>query len=242
MAKIYIEGDFPKRIDNFVLYRWGSKVVIKMVSGFTTEALDSAPKYELSRKNASEFGRVSSLCKQVRVALSGIIPKQNNLTVVNSFTKKMREVMTYDITNPRGERQLANALITEEGRQSLVGYEFNPSANIVLDYTLTDELLLINNKEVTFPSCINHIGFRIHQLAVDFGIGDNALLSSDWTLKSKTELSKTIEIAVPNQPESNGVVFMILETQFYEWVDGVCVPVVEDGGKSVLVVDAMEGY
>lgn len=88
MAKVIIDGKFPKRIDNLVLYKLDNQVIIREISGFTSVNLLTSPKYLLSRQNASEFGRVSSTCKQLRLVLKDYLPKKNNLLVVNSLTKK----------------------------------------------------------------------------------------------------------------------------------------------------------
>jgi len=76
MAKVTVEGKFPKRIDDYVLYKLGDQIIIRANSGFTSKALKTSPKYALSRQNASEFGRVSATCKQLRLALSGFLPKK----------------------------------------------------------------------------------------------------------------------------------------------------------------------
>jgi hypothetical protein len=206
MATIQTEGKFPKRIGDFVLYRWEDKVVVKAVSGFTTAALKTAAHYELSRKNASEFGRVSSLCKQVRVALHGILPRQDNLAVVNAFTKKMREVMTCDTLNTRGERTLANALATAEGRQLLYGYDFNPEAKKALNYQIIPGALTLTTKGIAFPETANWIGFRMHQLVFDFTNGTSELTSSGWAMEDKATLRKKIDLAIPATPDKAGTV------------------------------------
>lgn len=235
MARLHTDNFFKGRVDDFLIYRLHDMMILRTISGFTTETLEMDPKYELSRKNASEFGRVSSVCKQVRVALNGILPKQNNLAVVNSFTKKMRAVMEYDRTSARGERTLANALATEEGRQLLKGYEFNPDTNIAFDYVLTDNAVTINTKNIKFPKGINHIGFRVHRLAFDFANGENELVSGEWLMVNKKDLNEAIEMAMPTLPDAIRVVFTILEVQFYDG-NGSYAPMVEDGEKSVMLV------
>ena len=89
MAKLSTDIYFKARIDDFLIYPLRTMMILRKISGFTTEALETDPKYELSRKNASEFGCMSAVCKQIRLALKEILPKQNNLAVVNSFTKKL---------------------------------------------------------------------------------------------------------------------------------------------------------
>ena len=207
-------------------------MVVRTISGFTKETRNSDPKYENCNRSANEFGRVSSLCRQVRVALYGILPTQNNLVVVNGFTKKMREVLTCDTTNPKGDRQLANALATPEGRQLLEGYGFNPDTTIALDYTLANNLLTIKPGNIIYPTGINHIGFRVHELAFDFATAESKLVSGDWVFGSGT-----INLAVPNLSNATGVLFTLLEAQFYDYANGGYLPMANDRGKKVAVVE-----
>lgn len=117
----------------------------------------------------------------------------------------------------------------------LKGYEFNPDTNIAFDYVLTDNAVTINTKNIKFPKGINHIGFRMHRLAFDFETGANEMVSGEWVLKNKKNLKAAIEMTTPIIPAATGVVFTILEVQFYDG-NGSYTPMVEDGEKSVMLV------
>ena len=231
MAKLDTNEFFKARVDNLEFYRYRNMMVVRTISGFTKETRNTNPRYENCNRSAGEFGRVSTLCKQVRMALSEVLPKQNNLAVVNSFTKKMCTVVVHDITNPKGERQLANAVVTENGRQLLQGYEFNPYTQIVLGCQLTNNSLTITTKSISFLKGIRQLGFRMHRLAFDFVTGANMLVSGEWVMENDT-----VTLEAPVLPDASGVVFTLLETQFYEGAKGNYLPVMEDGGKSVMVV------
>ena len=232
MAKLTTDFYFKARIDDLLIYPLNTLMIMRTVSGFTSETLRTEPKYENCWKSANEFGRVSSLCKQVRVALAGILPKQNNLAVVNSFTKRMREILEYDRTSARGERQLSKALATESGRQQLKGYEFNPDTCIAFVYSRTGNSITINTDNIKFPKGIHRIGFRMHQLTFDFATTENVLVSGDWVYESNV-----VALELPTLPESNGIRFTILEAQFYDYINGVYVSIPEDRGKRVTLVE-----
>lgn len=231
MAKILTDIFFKGRVDNLVFYRLHDMMVLRTSSGFTKETRNTNPRYENCNRSASEFGCVSTLGKQVRMVLSKVLPKQNNLAVVNSFTKKMCTVVVHDITNPKGERQLANAVVTENGRQLLQGYEFNPHTQIVLGCQLTNNSLTITTKNISFPKGIRQLGFRMHRLAFDFVTGANVLVSGEWVMENDT-----VTLEVPVLPDASGVVFTLLETQFFEDAKGHYLPFIDDVGKSVMVV------
>lgn len=87
MAKISAEGKVPKRLGNCVVYPLDGNMILRKISGFSSIGMLKDSRYERSRQNASEFGRVSALCKKIRVVLKDILPKKNNLAVCNSFIK-----------------------------------------------------------------------------------------------------------------------------------------------------------
>lgn len=220
MAKLSTDDFFKATVNNLLFYRYRNTMIVRTVSGFTKETRVNDPRYQNCTHSANEFGRVSSLCKQVRLALSAILPKQNNLAVVNSLTKIMRKVLEHDTINQRGERQLTNALATETGRQLLKGYQFNPDTTIALDYVLTNDSLTVTPKDLKFPKGLKHLGFRAHQLAFDFETGESALVSGEWVLENKE-----LVLTLPTLSHITGVEFTILETQIYD-----------DGSKSVIMV------
>lgn len=237
MAKITaFEGKVPKRIGDYVVYPLDGDLVIRSKSGFTSKALKTDPKYALSRKNASEFGRVSSLCKGVRMALKDILPKKNNLAVVNAFTKKMREVMTHDVVTTIGERHLAQALQHEAARRQLQGYDFNPDCSIDLQCTLEGSQLEVNTDRIVVPKGANCIGFRAAVLAFDFETGASQFVTGHWLLYSSTGLQDRIVLDLPELEPQGGVVFRLLEVQFYVEEEGSYVPSWEEQ-KMVLVVE-----
>jgi hypothetical protein len=240
MAKLLTKEFFKARLDNFLAYPLKGRMILREISGFTTEALKNSPQYENCRQTASEFGRMSASCKHVRIALKAILPRQNNLAVVNAFTKTMRLVLKCDIQNERGNRQLANAINTQEGRRLLLGYAFNPDTKIVLDTTLLDNTLQINSIEISFPKNANNVGFRVHNLVFNFTTENYELLSTDWSFESKATLPETLVLNLPSLPNTEGTLITLLETQFYKVTKKGILPVVDDKSKSVLLVGVNE--
>jgi len=240
MAKITdFEGKVPKRIGNHVVYTLDGDLVVRANSGFTSKALQTDPKYALSRKNASEFGRVSSLCKGVRMALKDILPKKHNLAVVNSFTKIMREVMTYDVVATSGERHLTQALQHEAARGLLQGYNFNPNCSIDVPCSLEGNQLAVSTDPIVVPEGANCVGFRAVVLAFDFETGASQLGTGHWLLYGSTRLQDRIVLELPELVPQGGVVFRLLEVQFYVEEEGSYLPCADDRSKAVVIVSCI---
>lgn len=247
MAKVFYKGKgkIPKRIGDLVLYPLEGEMIIREKSGFTTEGLKKDPKYALCRKNASEFGRVSLLSKSMRLGLMGILPKGNHLAVRNSLAKQLHCIMAFDSDSARGARVLWKAFLDAKARGLMRGYSFNPDA--FLPATILDALHLDASgnlklsglsitDELSFPDGSDCIGIRLHHLDFDFTDGDSLLDSSAPLFLRGGSAIENFQIANPYPAEPKGVLFSILEVQFYVSDDGGFVPLVDDSTKIVHVL------
>jgi hypothetical protein len=237
MAKVTVEGKFPKRIDDFVLYKLEDQIIMRAKSGFTSKALKTSPKYALSRQNASEFGRVSSTCKELRLALKDYLPKKNNLLVVNTLTKKMRQLLVFDTVSVRGERTLAKALATIEAQNELKGYHFNPEIITSLDYTYTNNQLQFITDGIEIPDGATNVSCTVLALDFNFETKTNSLCESDKHFYNLTTLPDFITLEVPKMELTDGVMFTILVLAFYKEMDGCYVPLEDDRSKVVVILD-----
>jgi hypothetical protein len=190
----------------------------------------------LSRQNASEFGRVSATCKHIRVGLKDVLPKNNNLLVVNSLTKKMRQVLAFDTISVRGERTLYTAIATENGRQQLNGYHFNPEVNALLVCEFAADVLRVASSGIVFPDGANSVGLACLVFEFDFETATSQLLEGARQFYSKDSLPASVDLVVPILESSGGVLFTLLTVQFYTQEQGSYVPVEDDRNKVVLIV------
>ena len=229
MAKVFIKGKIPKRIGNYLLYPLQGEVIIREKSGFTSEGVKYDPKYELTRKNASEFGRVSSLCKMMRLALNGILPKKNGRVVTNCLAKQMKFILSLDRDSVRGERQLWKAFLNEEAKELMTGYAFNPHG--ILPQVLNEGLSLAASGNlvlsgvrvadvISFPDGSDSMGIRLHHLYFDFTDGMSQLCSSDWLFLKDDSRIKNFLLPCSFPEKSIGIRFSILEIRFYASAHG----------------------
>lgn len=236
MAKItQYEGKLPKRLGDRVVYPLHGELIVRAKSGFTTQALKTSAKYVQSRHNAQEFGRVSRLCKVLRLALRGILPREHNLAVVNSLTKQMRALLVYDGVSGLGERTLVAALAQVEAQQALEGYAFNPMTTLDVQYALTD--MQVSGAVVAVPYTENatHLGFRVHALAFNFAEPAHQLSSGDWQYTALANPNWSFDVVPPKLPDGTGVVMTLLEVALYVQAKDGFAPCA-DGSKMVVVV------
>lgn len=234
MATLKTDGEFPKRAGEYLFYRLHDKVVVRTVSGFTTAALKTDPKYQNCRAASGEFGAVSRSCKWLRMALKGILPAYNNLAVVNGLTKKMLGLLPHDPINAKGQRQLLNVFATPTGRAALQGYQFNPAAVFDLDFALANNEAAVGTARMA-AGAHDWVGFRAHLLDFDFGTGASQLISGDWGLYGTGPLPPSLVLPLPAAPDGpKAVRLTLIETAFFEAIDQSWRMVEE--GKGIVVV------
>ncbi|WP_130733884.1 hypothetical protein [Flavobacterium sp. J27] len=235
MAKIEVEGTFSRRIGNYVIYELNGQMIIRAISGFTTTALQKGKKYEKCRQNAHEFGKLSSQCKAIRVALTGILPKSNNLEIVNAFTKKMRALLPFDTVSEKGKRLLAQAIQTPEAKEALQYYHFNPMSQLDLEpVTIQNGTLSFSTTALIFPMLFNCIGVKTHFLFFDFETNESWLHSSTISFFKKAKIPKIVSISLPDPPkEGSGTLFTLIEIAFFKYNKIAFLPLESDSSKIV---------
>ncbi|GGD27552.1 hypothetical protein [Flavobacterium orientale] len=233
MAKIIPTGyPIPKRLGGgLVIYEMDGEYILRTQSGFTSKALKKSAKYANCRHNASEFGRVSKSCKGLRDLLTGILPKENNLAVVNSLTKKMRALLVYDMEHERGQRLLATAFEQEEVRKQLKDYSFNPDSGFVFTTEVKKGRLRLDL--VQKPWGLEYVGIRLHVVNYDFSSMEGRLCSGDWHMERGRK--RLLRYSFPTvEPSGGGVLLYIVELQSFEELDGTFTPVrVKEKGVDV---------
>ncbi|GGD30955.1 hypothetical protein [Flavobacterium orientale] len=228
------KGKLPKRIgDDYVVYKSIDGIIVREKTGFTSEGVLHDPKYENCRKNYSEFGLVSKSCKGIRVALQSLLPKDDNLAVVNNFNKHMRSVLNYDTIHARGGRLLQTALEQEEGKQHFIGYCFIPGSPFRVRATVTQNALQLDALHA--PNELSCFGFRVHVLDYDWEELTGTLHSGAWHLEPS--LPFPLSLPLPSVKSTKGSLIYLLEVQAFEERDGDFV-VVKGSGLVVVGVAA----
>lgn len=238
MAKIIsFEGKYFPKIEGYVIYPLGNDLIIRAHDGFTSKKLNSLSQYEVCKQNASEFGRVSSLCKHFRMAIKPYLPLKNNLLIVNSFTKKMRAVMVCDAIAPRGNRTLANALTTNEGCLLLKNHAFNPVLNWFLDVTFRDGSVHIQTDGIVFPDGSNCVSFRLIDMVFDFETAAYSLREHNLCFYDCSSLANEVVLAVADSISAKGTSFTMLEVVFYTRLSDALVRCDDDSGNQLFVLE-----
>lgn len=249
MAKIFSDGEIPKRFEGKVTYKSKGNDfhTVKEKTGFTTEALLNDPKYVKSRENSNEFGAVSQLCKAIRVMLNEGLPKSKNLEVTNGLNTIMQKVMCCDTIAPKGNRCLKNGFASSGGKSLFTGYDFNPSGLLRNTFkgnyrfnARKRQLIFDAFKTSTafvFPEGADAVGLRLGALRFDFGSSTGFYALTDlafYGLNSRS--TKKMKFTINDFPEGEGNVFFLLEVAFFVENEGAFVSFPKNDTKVVYVL------
>lgn len=250
MAKVYSDGKIPKRIgEDCVTYRLKGidDPIVKKKTGFTKKGMKDDPKYAKSRENASEFGAVTRLCKEIRMALKEVLPKSNNLEVCNGLTTIMRKMMCCDMVSARGNRCLKNGFESAAGKALFTGHDFNPNGllrntfkgnyhfsapkrQLVFEPFITREAFI-------FPEVADAVGLRLGALRFDFTTSASILKLTDLFLYGYDScITESLQLSIDDFPDGEGVDFFLLEVAFFVKNEGAFVSIPKNDTKVVYVL------
>ena len=182
MAKLLGSGPFPKRIEEYVVYRLPDieKPVLRLNTGFDSKSWRTADKYAKSRRLASEFGALIRACKSFREGLDLVLPRYNRKGICNHLVKKLYPFIAMDRFSVGGERCISKAFECLDVREGMVGFDFNPQSKFYckegtflvdsagLNYHLQVGRFL---EQLVFPTESACVGVQLHRYVFDFGTG-----------------------------------------------------------------------
>lgn len=237
MARITLikEGILPK-IEGYVIYPLDGQLIIRAQSGFTKKGLKNNPKYATCKKNASEFGRVSSIGKHIRLALQDFLPRQNNLAVVNALTKKLRAVLDCDTVSVRGERSLGCAFTTTEAVAMMMGYAFNPDGVTFLSHKIMPQKVVLTFGDRLVPTSVDFIAIRLVHFVFDFHTMAYQISPGSMHFFALPLKEKTIVLPKNTSADFEGTSFLLVEMVFYKKIEDSFIALPEDGKNQLIIL------
>ncbi len=237
MARItQIEDGIVPKIDGFVIYPLDGQLIIRAQSGFTKKGLKNNPKYANCKKNASEFGRVSSVGKHIRLALQDFLPRKNNLAVVNALTKKLRVVLQCDTISARGERLLSCAFATSEALEMIKGYAFNPDGIGYANCKKDVKAIELTFETLTIPDMASYLALQTIEFGFNFQSMAHQLSYSDLRFFSLQNKLETIRLPREQRSVFEGTSFLLVAMVFYKKVGDSFVALSEDGMNQLVIL------
>ncbi|MBK6861484.1 MAG: hypothetical protein IPK91_00065 [Saprospiraceae bacterium] len=164
-------------LENLSFYKLKGKYFVRRKTGPSAEHLKTDIKYERCRENMNEFKTVTQFAKKIRVCVRSFLGLDADPDLKNRLVKTLYKVKAHDLIAPRGGRNPINALKTEGGRKSFIGFKFsrpNNSLNHLMD---AYSVCVIHNKlhleSLNFHqnfrtlNKIHRVGFQCIELDID---------------------------------------------------------------------------
>jgi hypothetical protein len=222
---------FQGTYEDMTFYKKEGKNYVRKKSGVSKERIANDPNYVRTRENMNEFSLNISSGKMLRLSLGSLVFKAKDARLSNRLMQTMSKIKNLDSTSARGERSVSNGIATAEGKQYLIGFDFNSNApldsvlfaNYTLD-TATGEIAIasiIPADQLRFPEGATNVVFQCGVLNIDFatGLTDLVLSPPNNLLLNMTQSS--ISMIPASMPTGAGVTVYLFIVTFFQEINGV---------------------
>lgn len=222
---------FQGTYEDMTFYKKEGKNYVRKKSGVSKERIANDPNYVRTRENMNEFSLNISSGKMLRLSLGSLVFKAKDARLSNRLMQTMSKIKNLDSTSARGERSVSNGIATAEGKQYLIGFDFNSNApldsvlfaNYTLD-TATGEIAIasiIPADQLRFPEGATNVVFQCGLLNIDFatGLTDLVLSPPNNLLLNMTQSS--ISMIPASMPTGAGVTVYLFIVTFFQEINGV---------------------
>ncbi len=200
-------------------------------SGVSRERILHGPEFVRTRENMNEFDSIVESTKLFRNCVGNLLLLAKDNWLNRRMMKFMGIIKKKDYLNPRGARNVADALITPSVVSMFKGFEFNSHASVgnilqrpfSLDEvtgTITIENLRVS-EELVFPPSATHVVLTAGWTKVDFERGTFALSCSEEVRIEIGFGAQTVVLAPNGVPQGDGISLHVLRIGFVQVVGGV---------------------
>lgn len=243
MAKLNGFLKIEGTLDNLTFYKTADGHMVRTKGGVSKKRIMTDPAFIRTRENGAEFGQSANAGKMLRLAVSSLVFKAKDPKLSSRLLQVMSKIKNLDAISLRGERNVAQGILTLEGQLALRGFDFNNRAPLqsvllspyVLD-TNTGELVfnsLNPAEQLRYPSGSTHFSISTAFVNLDFstGIFDTCFstpinLPIDLTVSPQTLLPCGV-------PMGAGTQLYLILIEFFQVVNGVSYPL-KNGSYNVL--------
>ena len=222
---------FQGTYEDMTFYKKEGKNYVRKKSGVSKERIANDPNYVRTRENMNEFSLNISSGKMLRLSLGSLVFKAKDARLSNRLMQTMSRIKNLDSTSARGERSVSNGIATAEGKQYLIGFDFNSNApldsvlfaNYTLD-TATGEIAIasiIPADQLRFPEGATNVVFQCGLLNIDFATGLTDLVLSPPNNMLLNMTQSSISMIPASMPTGAGVTVYLFIVTFFQEINGV---------------------
>jgi hypothetical protein len=219
-------------IGGMTFYRTKDGLIVKEQIESTKNKFKNDASYQRTRENAAEFGMAATSGKMVRDGIRSFMANSVDSKVTSRLTQLMSYILKEDKTSARGERTVANGMLTVNGKAFLKHFNFNIDAILgsvlfkKVDVNQTTGEMIIPSlnpiNEMNFPQGATHVSFTTAFMSIDFSTGTSYV---EYSPAKNVPIDSTVgdiqiepdEVPTLN-PGMNSLYFLCIE--FFQEVNG----------------------
>ncbi|WP_298156001.1 hypothetical protein [Flavobacterium sp.] len=214
--------------------------------GFNGKKIKTSPKMVRVRENGSEFKGCMQAVKHFKAGLRKPLSSIKDGTLHQRLVSLFTKIKNTDTVSVRGARNVANGLLTEEGRRLLRGYVLDSGPGLAqtlrqpFAFSWDDTGLVFKGFDaglVAFPNGATQVELTAFFYVFDFEKHESVLASSETKAILRDSGDQgTLSLTAPALPESNAVRMGLLHYRFQQELNGSLYPLQGEGGAGMEVV------
>ena len=238
---------FKGTIDGVTYYESKYGPLVRKKGGPTGDQLKNDKAFKRVRENGREFGACGKATKLLRKVLRPLLKDASDFLVTGRLNKLMFAIKNLDNTSARGERNVANGIISLTAKDLIKGFDFNEMAPLrrVLKKPFTINTGtgvigipgLISQQDLDSPTGATHARITGGWARIDFGTGLAQLVSTNQVALPLNGLVNNVVLTPVVLPGGTGIDIFVLQIVFYQEVNGVQYSLKNGEHNSLGIVD-----
>lgn len=243
MAKLSSLIKIEGTLDDLTFYKSKEGYLVRTKGGVSKNRIANDPAFVRTRENNAEFGHSATSAKILRRAILEMINDAKDSRVASRLTTVMSKVKNLDTVSERGKRNVAQGLLSPEGKNLLKGFDFNNRA-ILTSVLLKEPELNTATAEVQLqafnpanhivvPKGATHVMFSAGVVAIDFQQGNSELVTSNALTLPVANTEADVILTPASVPGISGPKLYLLKIAFLQEVNA-SLYVLNNGAFNVL--------
>ena len=204
--------------------------LLREKGGVSGDRIANDPAFARTRENGQEFGNSCNCSKYLRDALRTLMMNAADTRVSARLTQRNMQILKMDTVSVRGARTVNSGLATAEGKDLLVGFNFNINAILesilFKDYSLdlgTGEVSIVGLvpfTDMVIPSGATHYSMKTAYAKVDFETGKSVISISPSTISLVDNVPIDVTLTPDGgEPVGTGLSVYVLLIEFHQAVN-----------------------
>ena len=231
MAKLKSVIKIEGTLNELTFYKTQDGNLVRTKGGISGNRIANDPKFARTRENNNEFSSAAKSGKLIRNALRNLMSNASDGRVTSRLTQLMRQLLVFDATSNRGDRNVTTAIVDAAAKALLNNFNFNINAilgtvlakpfavNAVTGVITINGVIPLN--DIFYPAGATNVSFSGAWAKLDFTNGiSEVVLTNVVDLPIDNTSTDVTLTPVSAAPSLAGTSVFALEISFSQMVNG----------------------